>query len=222
MDITIKSFTRKDKKGKISRVKTYTKKLKQKASAKPKRKGKLLGAGKNGRVFDLGNSVIKEKTKLGIAKSELRNLLGADEVGIQKRAAKIGVAPKIKKSGNRDSWIVMEKVRGETLSKKLPKSNERVQKSIGVKTGKTFKKLHAKGIIHNDSHLENIYTTKRGKTVVIDYGLSRYRNRPLKRKERLKDYQKLRTRSKQYPVFVDGFEKGYGKFSKYPTQLIYN
>lgn len=198
--IEIKSFTRRDKKGKRFRIKTH------------RRNKKLLGAGKNGRVYDLGRHVVKERTIAGQAKSEFRGLLGVQESKTQRKAAKIGVAPKIRKAEKRDRIIEMDKVRGETLSKTLPKLNERGQRSIGVKTGKTYKKLHNIGVIHNDSHLENVYRTKNKKIVIIDYGLSRDKKRKLTPKERLVDYKKLKNRSKDFPVFIEGYKKGYGGF----------
>lgn len=209
MDIKINPFTRRNKKGKIARVKAFSRKLTRKRKPNPN----IIGEGKNGRVVKAGfGKVRKEVTAYGRAKKVL--LLRKNEADIQKRAASLKIAPKVYNTSKDGAKITMERVKGETLERKLARTKSpKVQKSIGISTGKTFKTLHENQIIHGDSHLENIYATNRsGKKIkIIDYGLAGTRNRPLKRTEKLKDYKKLHRRSAKYPKFQEGFREGYGQ-----------
>lgn len=207
MEIKINPFTRRNKKGKLARVKAFTRRRIK------KRDPKILGEGKNGRVVKAGfGKVRKEMTAYGRAKKVL--LLRKDEADIQKKAASIGVAPKVYKTSKDGAQITMERVRGETLERRLSKTkSKRKQKQIGYSTGKTFRKLHDNQIIHGDSHLENIYATDRSgrKIKIIDYGLAGTRTRPLRRTERYIDNSKLYLRSQKYPKFQEGYREGYGK-----------
>jgi tRNA A-37 threonylcarbamoyl transferase component Bud32 len=215
MDIKINPFVRRNKKGKLARVKAFSRRMRKRVGSKPKpkRDPNVIGEGKNGRVVKAGiGKVRKEMTGYGRAKKVL--LLRKDEASIQKRAASLKIAPKVYKTSKDGAKITMERVKGETLERKLSKTKSpKAQKSIGVSTGKTFKTLHDNQIIHGDSHLENIYATDRkGKKIkIIDYGLAGTRNRPLKKSEKLKDYKKLHKRSAKYPKFQEGFREGYGQ-----------
>ena len=213
MEIKINPFTRRNKKGKIARVRAFSRKARQKQAKKRKPNPNIIGEGKNGRVVKAGfGKVRKEMTAYGRAKKVL--LLRKNEADIQRRAASLKIAPKVYSTSKDGAKITMERVKGETLEKRLAKTKSpKAQKSIGYSTGKTFKTLHENQIIHGDSHLENIYTTDRsGKKIkIIDYGLAGTRNRPLKKSERLKDYKKLHKRSAKYPKFQEGFREGYGE-----------
>lgn len=210
MEIKINPFTRRNKKGKLARIKAFSRRMRK---PKTKRDPNIIGAGKNGRVVKAGfGKVRKEMTPYGRAKKVL--LLRKDEAAIQKKAASIGVAPKVYKTSKDGAQITMERVRGETLERKLSKTkSRRRQKQIGYSTGKTFRKLHDNQIIHGDSHLENIYATDRSgrKIKIIDYGLAGTRTRPLRRTERYIDNSKLYLRSQKYPKFQEGYREGYGK-----------
>lgn len=207
MEIKINPFVRRNKKGKISRIRAFSRKGRKKTNRN------VIGEGKNGRVVRAGfGKVRKEMTAYGRAKKVL--LLRKDEASIQRKAASVGIGPKVYKSSKNGTKITMERVKGETLERKLAKTKSpKAQKSIGYSTGKTFKTLHENQIIHGDSHLENIYATDRsGKKIkIIDYGLAGTRNRPLKKSEKLKDYKKLHKRSAKYPKFQEGFREGYGQ-----------
>ena len=218
MKTLVESFTRRDKKGRSQRVRSFRRKaakLRKSASAnvdaakKAIDQKRVIGEGKNGRVIDLGFGRVKKEIKpLGEVKKAI--LLRGDEADIQRKAASLGIGPKVYKSTR--NTITMAKVKGNTVERELAntKSAKR-QLKIGYNVGATMRQLHDNQIVHGDSHLQNIYTTRNNKVKIIDYGISKAKNRPLKKGERLRDYKKLHKRSGDHPKFQEGFRKGYGE-----------
>jgi len=204
MKTLVESFTRRDKKGRSQRVRSFRR---QAAKLKNKANAKILGEGKNGVVLDLGNRVRKEQKPRKFRRNSRYNIR---EAQIQEKAAKLGVAPKVLSYGK--DFIEMEKIRGKTVQRSLATSNQRKQKSLGKKVAKSFSKLHKEGqIIHRDAHMDNVYLNRLGNTKIIDYGYARQRKRPLNKREILKDVNRVKNRAKDFPVFVESFENTYYK-----------
>lgn len=216
MNIKINPFTRRDKKGKLNRVKSFSRRLKKKAKSfsNQRKKEKIIGEGWSARVVDSGFGTVRKELKL--SSRIKRSITKKDEASVQRRAASIGIAPKIYRTSKDGSKITMEKVSGETVEDRLAKiKNTKAEKRIGYKTGKAVRKLHDAQIQHNDPHLRNIYSVKtvlpKEKIKIIDYGLAKSKNRPLTKIERFTDNSRVYTESLKYPKFREGYTEGYGK-----------
>lgn len=200
MDIKINPFTRRNKKGKIARVKAFSRKV--------RRKRKIISEGFDGRVIDLGRNRLRKELKLtGKIKNTITLRNKNTESTIQKQAANVGIAPKVYSVDNQG--FTMQKLRGSTLKKKLNDnvSKKQKQKRLGVKTGQTLKKLHNSQIIHGDLHLDNVYIERRAK--IIDYGMAKQKKRILTSNDRKKDLKRLLKESKNYPYFQEGLAVSY-------------
>ena len=122
-----------------------------------------------------------------------------------------GVAPHVISKGSRH--IDMQRLYGKTLDAKLKhgEANAKTQKNYGKKLAKQLAKVHDAGISHNDLHGENAIVGPLGGLKVINYGWSNNKKRPLKTKERRKDYRKVLKshKGKEYDPFREGFKSGY-------------
>lgn len=178
-------------------------------------KGKILGEGINGKVTALSPFTVRKEYKP--KKMEVvRKLLDGKtapqrEWDVQKVLASRGVAPQLRAKGIRH--IDMERVYGRTLDSKLKhgKASAGIQKNYGKKLAKQLGKVHDAGVSHNDLHGENSIVGPLGGLKVIDYGWAQSKGRPLKIRERRKDYKRvLKThRGKEYDAFRQGFKSGY-------------
>lgn len=185
----------------------------------PKKKKKdpnLLGEGKNGRVIAKGPFTIRKEYKKRRFLDPARKLLDGQtawdrEYGIQKVLADRGLAPKVKRKGER--FIEMERVYGETIDSKMKngEASDRTQRKYGKKLAREVKRMHDAGVSHNDLHGENVMVGPFGGIKIIDYGWAKNKARPLKMRERRKDYDRVlsRHKGKKYKAFRDSFEKSY-------------
>ena len=74
------------------------------------------------------------------------------------------------------SCLVMEYLTGETLQERIAREGPLQEKAAlqGIRTlAAALQGLHRKGILHLDVSPENIMLTREGRTVLIDFGLSR-------------------------------------------------
>ena len=146
----------------------------------------MLGKGVNGEIFNLCDKVANCQYVIKVVYNDVLN-----EVDLQVRASEAGMAPKIfqyfvSKSGRQ--YIVMEKIRGETVADVLKniikkevvsgKPNfERLSKTINSLVKDMFdaiKRLHSAGIEHKDLHLNNVmYNEDKGELQFIDFGFSK-------------------------------------------------
>jgi tRNA A-37 threonylcarbamoyl transferase component Bud32 len=154
--------------------------------------------------FPIGPGILKNRAK--VAKQEAT---------VQQKAAKAGLAPMVLRQKGRTTDMMM--VRGKTLQAKLPNSSGRMQYVYGKRVGKGLRKLHDKGIAHQDLHDRNVLITPTGKVKIIDYGKAKdYGNRPLSSRERRGDYAKLVNRStnrgRTNKRFREGFTKAYAPY----------
>jgi len=146
----------------------------------------MLGKGVNGEIFNLCDKVANCQYVIKVVYNDVLN-----EVDLQVRASEAGMAPKIfqyfvGKSGRQ--YIVMEKIRGETVADLLKniikkevvsgKPNfERLSKTINSLVKDMFdaiKRLHSAGIEHKDLHLNNVmYNEDKDELQFIDFGFSK-------------------------------------------------
>ena len=124
-----------------------------------------IGKGQYGVVYRDGDKVVKYATQGKIEESEYR---------IGNKAHALGVAPKIHElgqSGGR-SAMVMQAVDGETLISKYKKNGyidgADIDDGLAV-----LRKLHARGLSHNDLHIGNMIRDNDGKLQAIDFGRAR-------------------------------------------------
>lgn len=104
-----------------------------------------------------------------------------NEVAFQQRAAELGVAPKICKTG-RDTtgrlYIVMDAMK-ETLSSVMEKACRGDTRALKkMKTAESqliqiMEQLDSVGILHNDSKSNNFMFGSKGKLYAIDFGMSK-------------------------------------------------
>lgn len=194
----IKSFIRKNASGKRSRVSPFKRRLK---------KNKVIGEGLFGRVVAVDNNTVRKEYKSNLLTLN-KNKKAIQESSIQKKAARVGSAPRIKKVG--DGFFEMERLRGQTLKNKLKDASPRSQEVLGKRVAKKVRRLHDQGISHRDLHLDNIFVSPLlHKPKVIDYGLAKDYNRPLKSRERSQDYRHILKKSKKYPTFQKAFKASY-------------
>jgi len=196
----VNPFVRRNKKGKLARVKAFSRKV------RPKRK--IIGEGFDGRIIDLGRNRLRKELKLtGRIKNTVTLRNKNRESDLQKQAANIGIAPKVYSVDTQG--FTMQKLKGSTLKKELKEkaNKERRQRRLGIKTGQVLKKLHNSQIIHGDLHLDNVYTS--GGVKIIDYGMAKQKKRTLTASDRKKDLKRLLKESKRYPYFQEGLNVSY-------------
>jgi hypothetical protein len=124
-------------------------------------KVRRLGKGEYGDVLLVRNGGVEGAMK--VMKDTPSN---RREVGVQRMAAELGIAPKVYEdgsAGNGKVYVVMQVV------KPFPKSPTRVQQRGFVKAA--LKAVRA-GIIHNDLHAGNVGLGPKGNVLLLDYGLT--------------------------------------------------
>jgi serine/threonine-protein kinase len=73
------------------------------------------------------------------------------------------------------SYVVMELLEGETLRSRIKRSamSSRKAVEVGIAIADGLSAAHAKGLVHRDLKLENIFLTTDGHVKILDFGLAR-------------------------------------------------
>lgn len=133
----------------------------------------LIGSGQSGKVYDtLCNGKRGFVTKIIDIPRQIESLY--NELYMQQIANKYGLAPRIIEcliTDDNKAIIIMEKIEGKTLSDvlKMDPSGDTLI-SLVPSIAKVFHKLHSIGIVHRDSHVENIYVQPDNSIIFIDFG----------------------------------------------------
>jgi serine/threonine protein kinase/Flp pilus assembly protein TadD len=75
----------------------------------------------------------------------------------------------------RQHFIVMELLEGETLAQKLNRQRMTIDEllPLGLQIADALESAHAKGIVHRDIKPANIFLTERGQVKILDFGLAK-------------------------------------------------
>lgn len=146
----------------------------------------VLGKGMYGEIFNICDKESNCEYVVKVGDDDM-----SDEVDLQVRASEAGLAPRIFQyfvGKTNKEYIVMEKIRGETVNdilenliKKEIESGKpnfkRLSKAINrlvIDMFTVIKRLHSAGIEHRDLHLKNVmYNEDKGELQFIDFGLSK-------------------------------------------------
>lgn len=109
-------------------------------------------------IFEVGEESFIVKV---FTTPESKNLI-RNEVAIQNAAHRLGVAPKV--ISYSDNYIIMDYVKGSTLTEHSPKKSPNA-------IVEAFKKLYDNGIDYPDKTSDNVMITPEGEVVIIDFGL---------------------------------------------------
>lgn len=124
--------------------------------------GKLVGSGRQGKVFRLGNKATK------VYKNEA---IAAREFELLKELADTGVTPKpIAINENR---VQMEAVGGSNLDDAFKSGmfdSPNSLSNLATNLSDSIKAIHERGVVHGDLGLDNIIVDKNNKLRIIDLG----------------------------------------------------
>lgn len=126
--------------------------------------------GRDGKVF-----LVKTKSGRTYAKKQFRGNRSTNainlEVMLQKEAASVGIAPKIKEYSLKDKYIVMEALDKDMYSKMQKRGGKLSQKNQR-EILRMFKLLDKIGIFHKDPNPLNFMFDEVGQLFIIDFGFS--------------------------------------------------
>lgn len=160
-----------------------------KKNLKYKRHNQIGDKGKEGTTFLVtdvkGNEYAMKTFRKGKSSNKLYN-----EYLLQKKAAKVGVAPHVYDYNTADKWIVMEKMDYHLYEKITTLTKKQQERLVEI-----FQKLDEVGVFHNDANICN-YMVKNGQIYLIDYGFSKEITPTLKKK--------LQTNTPNYKLMLIG------------------
>jgi len=149
--------------------------------------GKLIGAGGIGIVYEATDRVLERKVAIKILNKES----SGDEERVQRFLREMKVAAKLasphavkvlevgRKSDGGDPYMVMELLEGDSLIAIAARGPVPVEKAVSwiAQACDALEEAHAKGFVHRDAKLDNIFLAKTatgGEIVkVLDFGLAR-------------------------------------------------
>lgn len=126
--------------------------------------------GKEGTTFLVTDRKGKEYAMKTFRKGKSSNTLYR-EYSLQKKAAKVGVAPRVYSYDTVEKWIVMEKMDCH-FYEIIQKDKGHIKKKYQERLYELFTKLDKAGVFHNDANICN-YMMKNGEIYLIDYGFSK-------------------------------------------------
>ena len=141
---------------------------------------KLIGHGAEAKVYELKNSVLKNRIKKSyrheLIDKRLRKLRTRSEAKLLTKVLALGISvPKVFDSDDKKMTLEMEKIEGIKVRDIFDDSDEALKKNICKEIGKTIKKLHQNDVIHGDLTTSNMIWNDN--LVLIDFGLGKVSSR---------------------------------------------
>ena len=143
---------------------------KKKKVDKYRRVRQLGNKGKEGICYLVKDNKDKEFAMKTFRKTKSSNTLKAEYI-LQKKAASVGISPRVVEYDSVSKYIVMEKM-DQHLLDVMKKQNGSLTKSQQVQIIEIYEKLDEIKVFHGDSNLLN-YMLKGKKIYIIDFGFSK-------------------------------------------------
>lgn len=157
------------------------------------KKGKILGEGYYGKVYDVrSNACIKNIPKglkhVGIKIEQLKKQYNSNQrperllevIEIATKAGKLGIGPHLYDAfithdsiGNVQIVKVFEIINGNSWEHTVWKSEEK-KHAAALRLSDAILKMNEAGIIHHDLHAGNVMVDKNGKVYIIDYDRAKF------------------------------------------------
>lgn len=142
--------------------------------------GERLGQGFYGQVFQLSNNRAVKVIRLSGGRGRSAREAFETELGMMRRAADIGVSPKVhdgyvccSKFETCYGIIIMDAVKGVLLRDWIKQKHKAsVVDAVRAALRIAIDKLHKNGIYHNDMHAGNIIIGRGRAVSIIDYGFA--------------------------------------------------
>ena len=148
---------------------------------------RMLGQGKYGRAYDIGNGVIVKYGEIS-----------GYEIGILKSLESVPEVPRVIASNidpnrRKETLLAMTKATGTPLYKMPLEEQEEAWNNFLP----SIRKIHKQGVAHNDLHEGNVFYNKKDKKFgIIDFGLST-RSQPADQIEDLLEIAAFSSRSRE-------------------------
>ena len=154
-------------------------KYKENKIDKYKRIRQLGNKGKEGTTYLVVDNKNREFAMKTFRKTKSSNTLKI-EYNLQKKAASVGISPRVVEYDSISKYIVMEQMEYH-LTEVLKKNKGRLSRNYQYQILEIFEKLDEVGVFHGDSNILN-YMVKGGKVYIIDFGFSKEINDKLVKK----------------------------------------